>query len=188
MGSNEDLEEERRLCYVGITRARRKLFITWTPFRKSYGADAGFPAKMSRFLGEMPKELLEGLDREEPDYVDQRLRYRDRFHEASASYGPVKKYREEAKSPREDLSIQPKTIAELKAYIQQKERAFGTEKESPANGPMLKPGMRVRHEQFGDGIVLSRERSGNEIKLTVTFSRVGRKSLIERYAKLQALK
>ncbi len=47
--------------------------------------------------------------------------------------------------------------------------------------------MRVRHEQFGDGIVLNRERSGNEIKLTVTFSRVGRKSLIERYAKLKAI-
>jgi hypothetical protein len=47
--------------------------------------------------------------------------------------------------------------------------------------------MRVRHEQFGDGIVLSRERAGNEIKLTVTFSRVGKKTLVERYAKLKAL-
>jgi hypothetical protein len=52
---------------------------------------------------------------------------------------------------------------------------------------MFKAGMRVRHEQFGDGIVLSRERSGNDIKLVITFSRVGKKSLIERYAKLKAL-
>ena len=54
--SNADLEEERRLCYVGITRARRKLFLTWTPFRKNYGPEAGFPAQMSRFLNEMPPE------------------------------------------------------------------------------------------------------------------------------------
>jgi hypothetical protein len=47
--------------------------------------------------------------------------------------------------------------------------------------------MRVRHDQFGDGIILNREKSGNDIKLTITFSRVGRKSLIERYAKLKAL-
>jgi hypothetical protein len=47
--------------------------------------------------------------------------------------------------------------------------------------------MRVRHAQFGDGIILSRERVGHDFKLTVTFSRVGRKTLIERYAKLMAL-
>jgi hypothetical protein len=45
--------------------------------------------------------------------------------------------------------------------------------------------MRVRHPQFGDGIILSREKVGNDIKLTITFSRVGRKTLIERYAKLE---
>jgi hypothetical protein len=47
--------------------------------------------------------------------------------------------------------------------------------------------MRVRHEQFGDGIILSRERTGNDYKLTITFSRVGKKSLMEKYAKLKAL-
>ena len=48
-------------------------------------------------------------------------------------------------------------------------------------------GMRVRHAQFGDGIILSRERVGNDVKLVITFSRVGRKTLIEKYAKLQAI-
>jgi hypothetical protein len=47
--------------------------------------------------------------------------------------------------------------------------------------------MRVRHAQFGDGIILNRERTGNDVKLTITFSRVGRKTLIERFAKLRAL-
>ena len=187
MNSNEDIEEERRLCYVGVTRAKRKLFITWTPFRKSYGPEAGFPARMSRFLTEMPRELLEGFEREEPDYFDQRSRLRNRFHERKEDYGTVIKYREE-RSPKHDAPLkQPKTIAELKAYIQQKEASGTAGKEIASDGPMFRPGMRVRHEQFGDGIILNRERSGNEIKLTVTFSRVGRKSLIERYAKLKAI-
>jgi DNA helicase-2/ATP-dependent DNA helicase PcrA len=187
MDSNADIEEERRLCYVGITRAKRKLFITWTPFRKSYGPDAGFPAKVSRFLSEIPRELVEGLDTEEPEYFDQRSKYKHRFHERQEEYGTVLKYREERSGARNEPLPQPKTIAELKAYIQQKEQSGTTDKENLKSGPLFKAGVRVRHEQFGDGIVLSRERAGNEIKLTVTFSRVGRKSLIERYAKLKAL-
>jgi DNA helicase-2/ATP-dependent DNA helicase PcrA len=187
MGSNADLEEERRLCYVGITRAKRKLFITWTPFRKSYGPDAGFPAKMSRFLGEMPPDLLEGLEREEPDYYDQRSRFRNRFHEPEEEYGTVIRYREERPETHEESLRQPKTIAELKAFIRQKEQSGSAGRENAKTTPLFKAGMRVRHEQFGDGIILSRERTGNDIKLTITFSRVGRKSLIERYAKLKAL-
>jgi DNA helicase-2/ATP-dependent DNA helicase PcrA len=185
MNSNEDIEEERRLCYVGITRARRKLFITWTPFRKNYGPDAGLPSKMSRFLKEMPQDLLEGLD--EPEYFDPRPRYRNHFHEQPAKYERDFEYEERQPRTHEESSLQPKTIAELKAYIQQKERTTDSGKASSSTGPIFKAGMRVRHEQFGDGIVLNRERTGNDIKLTVTFSRVGKKSLIERYAKLKAL-
>jgi len=187
MNSEADIQEERRLCYVGITRAKRKLFVTWTPFRKSYGPDAGFPARMSRFLSEMPPELVEGLDREEPERFDQRPGLRNRFHERREEYGTVLKYREERPARHELPQKQPKTIAELKAYIQQKEQSGTADKTNDNTGPVLKAGTRVRHEQFGDGIVLSRERTGNEIKLTITFSRVGRKALIERYAKLKAL-
>jgi DNA helicase-2/ATP-dependent DNA helicase PcrA len=188
MDSREDLEEERRLCYVGITRAKRKLFTTWTPFRKNYGPDAGFPAQISRFLKEMPEELVEGLDEEEPDHFDQRPRYRNRFHEQQEKYGTaVLEHREKQSSVMEESPLRPKTIAELKAYLQQKQKPSQSGTADAKTGAMFKAGMRVHHEQFGDGIVLSRERSGNEIKLVVTFSLVGKKSLIERYAKLKAL-
>jgi DNA helicase-2/ATP-dependent DNA helicase PcrA len=187
MGSSEDIEEERRLCYVGITRAKRKLFLTWTPFRKNYGPEAGFPAQISRFLKEMPQELLEGFQSEPPDYFDQRPRYRSRFYEEQEEYRKVLVFRPERAKPREAFSVQPKTIAELKAYIEQKQRASEKSNEPQAAGTPFKPGVRVRHEQFGDGIILSRERSGNDIKLVVTFSRVGKKTLVERYAKLKAL-
>jgi DNA helicase-2/ATP-dependent DNA helicase PcrA len=190
MSTNEDLEEERRLCYVGVTRARKKLFLTWTPFRKTYGPDSGLPARISRFIEEMPRELLEGVE-EGPDYFDQRsqLRSRDRFYEDTEDYRPELVFQRKPVTQDEEAPIRPKTIAELKAYIEEKERRRFSDKAAavPKGGRLIKPGTRVHHEQFGDGIVLSRERSGNDFRLVVTFSLVGKKTLMESYAKLQVV-
>jgi DNA helicase-2/ATP-dependent DNA helicase PcrA len=185
MDSNENLEEERRLCYVGITRAKQKLYVTWTPYRKNYGPEAGLPARVSRFLEEMPRDLVEGLDGEAYDPVDQRPRFQGRSYtqaQKSMWRSPVEKNR-----IREEPFKQPKSIAELKAYLEQKQQSTQAGDEGPKTRTIFKAGTRVRHEQFGDGIVLSRERRGNDIKLVVTFSAAGKKSLIERYAKLKAL-
>ncbi len=183
VGTVESLEEERRLCYVGITRAKKKLFATWTPFRKSYGPEVGFAAKASRFLMEMPQDLVEGLDSQINESIDQRPQFRSRFFGQSQEndwHGSTEKNK-----VREEPFIQPKSIAELKAYLKQKQ--METDNEKPNSRTIFKAGMRVCHEQFGEGIVLSRQRMGNEIKLVVTFSRVGKKSLIEKYAKLTLL-
>jgi DNA helicase-2/ATP-dependent DNA helicase PcrA len=175
--AKEDLEEERRLCYVGMTRARGKLFLTWTPYRRNFGPDAGIPSRPSRFLNEVPAELVEGLDLQSGYVVEEEGGYREEKRHAAAP--------EAVRRAGADAGDQPRSLAELRAYLEKRQ----SEKSgAPATGgPVLKLGMRVRHAQFGDGIILSRERSGNEIKLTITFSRVGRKTLIERYARLQAL-
>jgi DNA helicase II / ATP-dependent DNA helicase PcrA len=187
MNSKEDIEEERRLCYVGITRARRKLFVTWTPYRKNYGPDAGFAAQISRFLKEVPEILIEGLDSQDADFADQQPRYRNRFHEDAEQYRtPTNRAIERNPAPI-DTELRPKSIAELKAYIEQKQRSSSTAGLGAKTGSGFKTGTRVRHDQFGDGIILSRERVGDDFKLVVTFSRVGRKSLIEKYAKLKSL-
>jgi DNA helicase II / ATP-dependent DNA helicase PcrA len=197
MKSSEDIEEERRLCYVGITRARKKLFVTWALFRKTYGPEAGFPAQISRFLKEIPEDLIEGLDSQDSaesdsDDFDQRPRTRNRFYESSERYAAKpsaeRMWTAEEPAARNEPVIQPKSIAELKTYLEQKQASAAKAGNEPSKaGPMLKSGMRVRHDQFGDGIILSRERMGNEIKLIITFSRVGKKSLIEKYAKLKPL-
>jgi DNA helicase II / ATP-dependent DNA helicase PcrA len=187
MDSGENLEEERRLCYVGITRARKKLYITWTPFRRNYGADAGFPAQISRFLKEMPQELLECLETEDFGYAKRRPRYSGRICETAHAQEEDTEYPIEPSSSSKEAKAIPKSIAELKAYLEEQQRSSRTDAQSSRSTPLLKAGTRVRHEQFGDGIVLSRERVGNDVKLIVTFSRVGRKSLIEKYAKLKAL-
>jgi hypothetical protein len=84
--------------------------------------------------------------------------------------------------------MQPKTIAELRAYVESQQKSPAQSGDTEGKGPLLKPGTRVLHDAFGEGIVLSRERSGKDIKLVVTFSRVGKKSLMERYAKLRVMR
>jgi DNA helicase-2/ATP-dependent DNA helicase PcrA len=173
--SREELEEERRLCYVGMTRARRKLYLTWTPFRRSYGPDLGAPAFPSRFLAEVPPELVEGLHLD-ADFVGE-----DGEEEyAGASAAGIRGGREEFDG---GPGKAPTTLAELRAYLEKKKTA---DSGKPA-GPALHTGMRVRHPQFGDGIILKRERSGKDVKLTITFAGSGRKTLVERYARLKVL-
>ena len=171
MASPQDLEEERRLCYVGITRARRKLFLTWTPFRRSFGADAGLPSPPSRFFSEMPPDLVEGIA--ESYVYDQRESYPS--EEETPSDG------------RSWIDVLNDQIARTIPSGGGRQNRHTTVGPAQVFSP-LKSGMRVRHAQFGDGIILNRQRVGDDIKLTVTFSRVGKKTLIERYAKLQPLR
>lgn len=185
--SSSDLEEERRLCYVGITRARRKLFLTWTPFRRGYAPDSVNPSKPSRFLQEMPRELIEGLD-DLPSRLyeawDRKSQHFGRLYEEAEEYESDSDYEPAPGSIGRQMPAHPKSIAELRTYLKQQQ---SREKSAQASktGTLLKAGVRVRHKQFGEGIILSRERVGNDIKLTIAFSRAGRKSLIERYAKLE---
>ena len=188
MNSASDLEEERRLCYVGITRARRKLFLTWARFRRNYGPSAGQESLPSRFLDEMPRELLEGWVERRHDLFDDDSEDDDgdeiiRDSEEISFRVPTSK----RSFLGEEALPQPKSLAELKTYIQRQNEAAKGAAPSAGSGAVLKSGMRVRHPQFGDGIILSREKVGSDIRLTITFSRVGRKTLIEKYAKLQAI-
>ncbi|MDR1726505.1 MAG: UvrD-helicase domain-containing protein [Acidobacteriota bacterium] len=222
--SDAELQEERRLCYVGITRARTKLFVCWTPFRKTHGPGAGFPSRHSRFLDEMPGELVEGLDAiapgdenvygppfpQRPMFTgggygygqhggewreDRHADWRDRapahVHAVSGAPKPVppREGRDDAATGAATAN-QPKSIAELKSYLEKMQQAAASYRPPAAKAAAdsgLREGMRVRHDRFGDGIVLRRERSGDDYKVTVTFSLVGKKTLVEKYAKLQKL-
>src|SRR3974377_2032099 len=107
----------------------------------------------------MPLELIEGLDTSigytytHSESYHRRQRVEEKLDDAF-------EYREIAVTD-EEPAIQPKTIAELRTYLQ-KAQGAGVQRASPVR--VLKSGARVRHAQFGDGIVLSRERAGNEIR------------------------
>ncbi len=178
--SSQDLEEERRLCYVAITRARHKLFVSWTPMRRAFGTEGFTQARPSRFLAEMPLHLLEGATKL-PEFVREEWPCDEEAEPEEDSLDRFEVRQETAHGgetqPEEES---PKTLAELRSYL---ERVTGGTKSVRA----LKSGMRVRHAQFGDGIVLSRQKVGDEFRLVVSFSSAGRKTLIERYAKLETL-
>jgi hypothetical protein len=125
----------------------------------------------------MPADLVEGLADQTRVYAadafDSSYRSRPRREESGRDSG--------VREQTYDYDID---LFDRRTWTGGRRAAPGTAESPPSR---LKQGMRVRHAQFGDGIILSRERVGNDVKLVITFSRVGRKTLIEKYAKLQAI-
>jgi DNA helicase II / ATP-dependent DNA helicase PcrA len=159
--SSEDeaeLEEERRLCYVGMTRAESKLILTGAARRRVFGEYQS--SEPSRFLDEIPPELLERIA---PQYSSS---YSGSFHHAHYEFrtNPYARKGRGAKSS-EGSPAYP----------------YEDEDQSSAG---LRPGMRVRHAQFGIGNVISVEEQNDDLKITVRFSSVGVKKLLAKFAKL----
>lgn len=159
--ANDDaeLEEERRLCYVGMTRARRKLVLTCASRRRWYGDYRN--AEPSRFISEVPDELMDRIEPRVPSF------YQPTFSSAGHEFRP-NPYRRPGPN---------RTREEAPAY------KYEDEDQSKSGG--LSIGMRVRHEMFGVGTVLSIEPADGDSKLVVKFAGVGTKRLLAKYAKLQ---
>jgi DNA helicase-2/ATP-dependent DNA helicase PcrA len=131
------LEEERRLCYVGMTRAMEQLYLCYAEIRRLYGKDHYTHA--SRFLGEVPTEYLEEI-------------------RSRAVSRPLQR-----------------------GYRSTTSGSGG----SGFNG--LQPGSHVRHEKFGDGMVLSMEGQGEHTRVQINFSEVGTKWILPAYARLETI-
>ena len=153
---DEELEEERRLCYVGMTRARARLFLTSANRRRVFGEYRA--TEPSRFIDEVPPDLIERLD-----FVGSagygRGAFRSGFGAAASGRQPRPRVRET-------------------------EPRYSYEDEDQSSGGRLAPGMRVRHPQFGVGTVLDVEDLHDDMKLTVRFGSVGVKRLLARFARL----
>ena len=151
-----ELEEERRLCYVGLTRAERRVVLTSAARRRVFGDYQS--TEPSRFIEEIPAELIE----EAPSaYASPQAPF-SQFR--GNSYGRGGSYRGKA---REDQPVY----------------SYENEDQSVPSG--LKPGLRVRHPQFGVGTVVSVEPLDDDTKLVVRFNSVGQKTLRARFAKLE---
>jgi DNA helicase-2/ATP-dependent DNA helicase PcrA len=151
------LEEERRLCYVGVTRAMKQLYCTYAEQRRMHGIDSyGAP---SRFLAELPPELVEEV---RPRVNVSRPAYMPQSHTQSRSYQSPGPGRAGAGS----LSMSGRRFQD----------------DTPGN---LKLGQRVRHAKFGDGVVLSVEGQGDHARVQINFERQGTKWLMMGYANLE---
>jgi DNA helicase-2/ATP-dependent DNA helicase PcrA len=152
----EELEEERRLCYVGMTRARAKLVLTGAARRRIFGEYQS--SEPSRFIDEVPPELVERII---PKFTS--TGYQGNFPHYEFRTNPYGRGRRTKEDP------------PVYAYENEDQSATGS----------LRPGMRVKHAQFGTGTVLSIEQLDDDAKLVVRFNAVGQKTLRAKYARLE---
>ena len=157
--SSEDeaeLEEERRLCYVGITRAQRRLVLTSAARRRVFGDYQS--TQPSRFIDEIPSELLE----EVPSTFASPQPSFSQFR--AGAYGRSGSYR---------------------GRVKEEPAPYDYESEDQSLPTGLRPGLKVRHAQFGVGTIVSVEPLSDDTKLVVRFSSVGQKTLRAKFAKLE---
>jgi len=159
----EDVEEERRLAYVGMTRARQKLWLTYTRVRRVWGQEQFNPP--SRFIKEIPQKLVEFKSAIETP------RFLSRYGASS----------EEGHDDNNAFTHSPKFRQNKSDYDSQ---SFPDYDEGGGSGSFHK-GMRVRHPTFGVGSVFATEGSGENLKVSVMFADQTVKKFIVKYARLE---
>lgn len=207
----KELEEERRLAYVAITRAEKILYVTHSMRRRTYGEESA--AEPSQFLNEMPLELIDDLSntaswlsyarstttmaakatvsalRGEKREEKPKNLYAGKTYNSSEAVNEFFKKRSGQPSAVSGQS-EPPVLAGGQRSALDKLRAAGSQ--SKIQDPKSKidglvPGTNVRHEKYGPGLVLRREGSGDNVKLTVSFPGFGQKKLIEKFANLEKI-
>jgi DNA helicase II / ATP-dependent DNA helicase PcrA len=192
----DGLEEERRLCYVGMTRAMDALIVSRARYRRRYGNDMPEASIPSRFLEEIPQHLFEDLGgRTQPrvaasqsyDFGDQHYSYEDEDQSANR-YG--QQSRMAAKSKNNFSGGTYNSVDNIAEFFASRGKKFSSSiaqpKSEAATGKRsFRPGQKVRHPKYGEGTVFKREGEGETAKITVQFPRFGLKKLVEKYAQLE---
>ena len=159
----EELEEERRLCYVGMTRARAKLILTGAARRRIFGEYQN--SEPSRFIDEVPAQLLDRVASSYQPSTPWDRNYQSSFYEFRTNpYG---------RGRRGNNRVSDETAV------------YAYEDEDQSTGMTIRAGQRVRHAQFGVGNVVSVEPLEDDAKLVVRFNAVGLKTLRAKYARLE---
>jgi DNA helicase II / ATP-dependent DNA helicase PcrA len=204
----DDIEEERRLCYVGMTRAMDQLILSRAVYRRRYGTDLPEASVPSRFLEEVPAGLIEELGTRrtanvgkayagtgnysrpggrEPvhdDAAGSHYSYEDEDQSASWKGGGTPASRQKTTAPAKPYN----SIENIAEFFASRGKKFTIPKvplEEPAGKRGFRPGQKVRHPKYGEGTVYQREGEGEEAKITVQFPRFGLKKLVEKYAQLE---
>jgi DNA helicase-2/ATP-dependent DNA helicase PcrA len=205
INDGEGLEEERRLCYVGMTRAMDALLVTRARFRRRYGNDSPEYSTPSRFLGEIPGHLINDLSAPVPantwgGYAAQTTRPNTHLTARDNDGDQHWSYEDEDQRPQ---NFSPNTgsartkssgdpaggsidnIAQFFASRGQKFPRPQVPVAEPSGKTGFRSGQRVRHPKYGEGVVFKREGEGENAKITVQFPRFGIKKLVEKFAQLE---
>jgi DNA helicase-2/ATP-dependent DNA helicase PcrA len=206
-----ELEEERRLCYVGMTRAMDALVLTRARYRRRYGNDMPEPSVPSRFLEEVPAHLMDDLSGGQSRAS------------AYSGYGGYNRGGFGGAYPRRRSGGNSEEVTERHYSYEDEDQSATTHSAAPRPKPKfrdagsvdniaqffgsrgaaakrpkldipestgqkgLKAGARVRHPKYGEGVVFRREGDGDDAKVTVQFTRFGVKKLVEKFAQLERL-
>ena len=201
----DDIEEERRLCYVGMTRAMDQLILTRTVYRRRYGTDLPEASVPSRFLEEVPGTLIEELGtrpgsgaalRRTDEGVRRSTGYSDSGHysyedeDQSAAWHAGDASRRDTRASKQTVAAKAyNSIENIAEFFASRGKKFSAPKAPPVEEPTgkrgFRPGQKVRHPKYGEGTVYRREGEGEEAKITVQFPRFGLKKLVEKYAQLE---
>ena len=189
----DDIEEERRLCYVGMTRAMDTLVLTRARYRRRWGTDLPVASVASRFLEEVPAELIEDVGSPR-GYGDSRTsKVARQYHDSdSTHYSYEDEDQSAAHVPKAAKAKYTgpayNSISNIAEFFASRGKKFSVPKMA-APGPSgkrgFRPGQKVRHPKYGEGTVYRREGEGEDAKITVQFEGFGLKKLVERYAQLE---
>jgi DNA helicase-2/ATP-dependent DNA helicase PcrA len=193
LNNEDDLEEERRLCYVALTRAQKILYLTHAMRRRTWGDE--LPAEPSRFLNEIPLELIKDVSLG-PSWLKFASR-EDTLHNREAiaalkgeSPAPAKKPSNytgktynSAQSVNEFFKRRIAEAEDREAASQPAESR--PQSADPRRKEKWRAGVRVRHEKYGSGIVLRVEGTGDDAKLTINFPGYGQKKFVAKFVTLE---
>ncbi len=190
IGETKELEEERRLCYVGITRAKENLFMTCAKQRTIFGSTScNMP---SRFLKEIPVNMLEGAEtlEKQTNRFDEQDRYdadrRDWKYGKSSSYyeSPVTSYKSN------DVGYGKTAAASSGFQFRSADSFLQSLNKKPTSNidlSVYRAGVTVFHKKFGEGVIQKVEEEGEDLKVDIEFSKVGHKRLMAKFAGLEVI-
>ena len=187
MNEPKELEEERRLCYVGITRAKENLFLTCSKQRTIFGSTSYNPT--SRFLNEIPEELLEGYEEAFGGNHKEEI-----FEDSNYSWaygrkqkGNITTYKIEEKQPVTATSKSSNNSNFMFRTAESFLNNLNKKSNYEVDLSQYRPGVRVFHKKFGEGTINIVEPEGDDLKVDINFDKVGHKRLMAKFAKLEVI-
>ena len=184
----EELEEERRLCYVGITRAKEKLFMTCARQRTIFGSTSC--NRPSRFLREIPANMLDGAD--EALEGKNQFESRDDYSETKFEwkYGKNKSYKnsdDSYKTPAYGFANSSNSGFQFRSADSFLKSINSKPVGENIDLSKYNAGTRVFHKKFGEGVISNVETEGDDLKVDINFEKVGHKRLMAKFAGLEIL-
>ena len=199
MQDPQELEEERRLCYVGITRAKENLFLTCAKQRTVFGSTSC--NMTSRFLNEIPMELLDGAEEalsgkskkyafEKEEYTDSKYTW---TYGNGTSNSSIKTYKIGNSEPVAVAAKSNSIVSNGFAFKKTAEsflnslNKIGNSSNKNIDLEQYKEGVHVYHKKFGEGIINGVEAEGDDLKVDISFEKFGHKRLMAKFAGLEII-